>query len=639
MATKKPTKVKIVRTSEPVAEKAAKKVSEVANVDHTFDMKERRDLIVYILNQIAERKSSFSGKAYKTAAKAFEQYEGKMSLSELKKIKGIGKSTSEVIMEVYTKGESTSLNKLLEAEKDSAVETSIVKLFQTIKYIGEPKAKELYKLGYTTIENLQDNIDEIKLTKNQRLCIQYYEDLKERIPRSEMDEYRNLFVEKFNCTDYLETPKRNQFRWAICGSYRRGLEHSGDIDLIVMEKDLEDILTLLSDYIVETLVKGNHKFGGLIRLKKSCRQIDITVFEQKNWYYALMHSTGSEHFATLCRSRAKQLGYKILNTYGLYTEDDELVEANSEEEIMEHLEVEYILPSGRSNDLLALTPTDKELNNVSILCYNIAKNNTSEYYELITDHILDSQYDIVCLQETTRHSIPIIMNKLSEFYDYQLGNKLIKWHPDLPDKKQPKGQDVMTLVKKDVSTDSIFENEQLGQNHRRTMIFYKGMINNAKVICSNAHLDSKFYTDESTAIKAEQLKQANLFFESEDDSYFKFFVGDTNFTGRTQFENERLAISDAKMVDLWELLTPDFDPTSNDQKTFEWKTRDSTWRSPENVRTEELCNIKKGEHYRLDRILVDQSSMDMLDLKNSSIEILRNDWSDHDGLSIKLALR
>jgi DNA polymerase beta len=607
-----------------------------------------KTLVIEILNRIASNTKGYSGTAFKKAALAFESYDGLVDKKEIMKIKGIGKSTLEVIMEVLKDGKSTRLNDLLSLDEKKSTEETTIELFKTIKYIGEPKAKELYDSGYRTIKELQEllrddiNNPELKLTHNQRLGIRYDDDLKEKIPRCVMDQYRNLFIDKFECKDNILNPTDEEFRWAICGSYRRGLSESGDIDLIVMSKEIDEVLVLLKDYIVETFVKGNHKFGGLIKLSdlSTVRQIDITVFEEKNWYYALLHSTGSEHFATLCRSRAKQLGYKILNTYGLYLENDVLVPANSEEQIMQHLFVEYIPPSGRTKTLASLTKLDGEMKipqytrNFRLLCYNIAKNNTFEYYNKIVDHIIAGEFDIVCLQEVTRWSLQVIISRLSDLYSYKIGNKLSTFDIRLPEKKQPKGQDVMTLFRKPLHVDFLAEN--LTRNPKRTMICSDGTVSTKNIICCNAHFDSKWDTDEATAIKASQLKQVEDFFEYTSTNSFRFYIGDTNFTGGAQLEGENKAVSDAGLIDLWEILTPGFDITDNDQKSLIWKTRDSTWRSPENPRIAELCTRKRNKHYRLDRMLVDKKCVDMIDIERSSITILKENWSDHDGLTVNI---
>ena len=111
----------------------------------------------------------------------------------------------------------------------------------------------------------------------------------------------------------------------ICGSYRRGLESSGDIDLLISglteeddkKFDLIDFVKYLTEegLIIDHLTeKGTTKFMGVC--DKGYR-IDIRFIPHESFGAALMYFTGSKTFNTLVRTEALKQGY-TLEEYGLY---------------------------------------------------------------------------------------------------------------------------------------------------------------------------------------------------------------------------------------------------------------------------------------------------------------------------------
>jgi DNA polymerase/3'-5' exonuclease PolX len=58
--------------------------------------------------------------------------------------------------------------------------------------------------------------------------------------------------------------------------------------------------------------------------------------------------------------RAHEMGFKILNEYGLFTEDGELVPTNNEEDIFEALQVKYLEPMERHENLSHLQKLEKQ---------------------------------------------------------------------------------------------------------------------------------------------------------------------------------------------------------------------------------------------------------------------------------------
>ena len=103
--------------------------------------------------------------------------------------------------------------------------------------IGPSFAKKLVKHKIYNINDLKKayNKGRVKLTNTQLLGIKYNTDLKERIPRKEIDSFKKTLQKITKSID----PKLS---FEIMGSYRRGLPSSGDIDVLIYHLDKQRLL-------------------------------------------------------------------------------------------------------------------------------------------------------------------------------------------------------------------------------------------------------------------------------------------------------------------------------------------------------------------------------------------------------------
>jgi DNA polymerase beta len=129
--------------------------------------------------------------------------------------------------------------------------------------IGPKKADELVKAGITTIADLRAHPEQ--LNDVQKIGLKYFEDIETRIPRQEIDEYKKILLPIFQAT----TPAGS--RMEIVGSYRRGAQNSGDIDIIttgadanVMKKFMDRLIEM--KIVIEILSRGKTKSLTIARL-------------------------------------------------------------------------------------------------------------------------------------------------------------------------------------------------------------------------------------------------------------------------------------------------------------------------------------------------------------------------------------
>jgi len=219
--------------------------------------------------------------------------------------------------------------------------------------VGPKKAKELVGKGISTIAQLRERQDEL-LNNVQKAGLKYYEDILERIPRSEIDEYNKVFKAAFDKAFVAES------RYEIVGSYRRGAHTSGDIDVIITSPDPKMFSRFVSELkemniLLEILSSGNTKCLVIARLPnhKTARRVDFMYTSPEEYPFAVLYFTGSKTFNTVMRGHALKLGVS-LNEHGLYKKEvgkakEEKIASvfKDEKDVFDYLKMEYNTPEDR----------------------------------------------------------------------------------------------------------------------------------------------------------------------------------------------------------------------------------------------------------------------------------------------------
>uniref|UniRef100_A0A6C0D331 DNA polymerase beta n=1 Tax=viral metagenome TaxID=1070528 RepID=A0A6C0D331_9ZZZZ len=246
------------------------------------------------------------------------------------------------------------------------IETGTLRLFEREKElpenlltdiygIGPKKAKDLVEKGIRTIAQLRERQDEL-LNTNQKAGLKYYEDIMERIPRDEIDEYNEVFDNIFKGIQQDKTVDK----YEIVGSYRRGAKTSGDIDVIVTASDptlFKQFIDILKtqNIIIEILSQGKTKCLVITKLPlhKYARRVDFMYTSLEEYPFAILYFTGSKAFNTMMRGHALQQGTS-LNEHGLFKKEqgkakEEKVAQTflSERDIFDYLHLKYKKPEER----------------------------------------------------------------------------------------------------------------------------------------------------------------------------------------------------------------------------------------------------------------------------------------------------
>jgi DNA polymerase IV len=212
-----------------------------------------------------------------------------------------------------------------------------------------------------------------KLTNNQRLGIEHYDDLLQRIPREEVTALADIVRAASATVD-------SEVEVTIGGSYRRGAATSGDLDCLMTKpctKSSNELLYFLHNLVMRLTDSGflvaplaqpskrdssGSKWHGCCVLpgspKPIWRRIDLLLVPETELGAALIYFTGDDIFNRSIRLLAGRKYNRSLNQRGLYKNvmrgpgrvklnDGELEEAADEKKIFAILGVPWRPPEQR----------------------------------------------------------------------------------------------------------------------------------------------------------------------------------------------------------------------------------------------------------------------------------------------------
>ncbi len=272
-----------------------------------------------------------------------------VSGTQAQKLDGVGPGIAAHITEIIKTGRLKSIE---ERSEDSIIRQITMEKFMSIWGVGPKHAKTWYTKGHRDIEDLVSE----KLTEQQKVGVKYYEDLKLKIPRAEAEAI-------FSAIKYNINKKFPQSKVELVGSYRRGAEEMGDLDIMVSHDPkikggvaLNIIINLLTEQgiVTDAPVLGAEKFMGIAigHELKIFRRVDIRMVPVAEWGTSLLHHTGSDSFNKQIRLQASQMGYK-LSEKGLFKlsvkdDGDELIPTLNEKDVLKILDIPYVEPKDRN---------------------------------------------------------------------------------------------------------------------------------------------------------------------------------------------------------------------------------------------------------------------------------------------------
>ncbi|KAI0842133.1 hypothetical protein F5Y06DRAFT_168559 [Hypoxylon sp. FL0890] len=218
----------------------------------------------------------------------------------------------------------------------------VLALFLQIYGVGQAQAQKWIAQGFRTLDDLKNKAE---LSTNQKIGLEHFDDLNTRIPRREVEALAS-------CVKRMAAVIDHDVELIVGGSYRRGADSSGDIDLIITKRGTSSTseLTPFLNRLIDTLTKegfltaalaahhggaddteGGSKWHGCCVLPESAfpgpkdeyrpiwRRIDLLLVPQTQIGAALIYFTGNDIFNRSIRLLARKKGMR-LNQRGLYTD-------------------------------------------------------------------------------------------------------------------------------------------------------------------------------------------------------------------------------------------------------------------------------------------------------------------------------
>ncbi len=302
-----------------------------------------------LLYKYQGNKDRFRELSYERAARAIEESDEDICLliSKYKKIKGIGKSIADKIIEFSSTGKIKRYEELKLTCPTELIDLLHVRGFgpATLKIIHE-------QLGINTKEQLIDTLKTDKVKSIKGFGLKKIESIKEGLKLHESFQNRMLLWDAIKIADsVMEWVKKCKWVKQVeyAGSLRRQKETIGDIDLVVscdLRHVLEVVNHLTDSLFANSIIsKGNERVS--IINKEWNKQIDFLLVPEEEWGSALQHFTGSKEHNITMRTIAQKKDLKLSEHGILNLKNNQLVQFKTEKEFYNYLGYDWMSPEMR----------------------------------------------------------------------------------------------------------------------------------------------------------------------------------------------------------------------------------------------------------------------------------------------------
>ncbi len=266
---------------------------------------------------------------------------------QLTDIDGIGKDLAEKIGTLLATGSLPMLAELLER-----IPSTVLALLR-VPGLGPKKAAILYQeLGVNSLEDLRNVCEAEQVRGLKGFGAKTEATILKGLAVAETALERMRWVEADAVvTELLDFLRQHAGikQMEMAGSYRRGCETVGDLDVLVEAADASAVMDHFGNYpeIADVLACGDTKMS--VRLAHGL-QIDLRVVPSESFGAALQYFTGSKDHNVVVRGRAKQQGLKV-NEWGVFREDAQEAETylagRTEEDVYAALGLPWFPPEVR----------------------------------------------------------------------------------------------------------------------------------------------------------------------------------------------------------------------------------------------------------------------------------------------------
>ncbi|QDT73093.1 DNA polymerase/3'-5' exonuclease PolX [Lacipirellula limnantheis] len=226
----------------------------------------------------------------------------------LTELEGIGKDLAEKIATLLATGTLPML-----VELQAQIPAGVLTLSR-VPGVGPKKAAALHKeLGISSLAELRAACEEQRVRGLKGFGAKTEETILKGLAVAEEAGVRMRWADAERVVDALLEHMRGEpaiKQLEIAGSFRRGRETIGDLDLLVDATDVPAAMDRFGAFpqVQETLARGDTKMT--VRLASGL-QVDLRVVPAESFGAALQYFTGSKDHNVIVRGRAKQQGLKV----------------------------------------------------------------------------------------------------------------------------------------------------------------------------------------------------------------------------------------------------------------------------------------------------------------------------------------
>jgi DNA polymerase (family 10) len=262
----------------------------------------------------------FRVRAYRGAARTLEAFPEPLTDwiaagdRPLTDIPGIGLDLAEKIKTLVETGQLPLLEELR-----AQVPAGVLALLR-IPGLGPKKVSQLYhQLGIQDFEQLRVACEAGTVAKLKGFGAKTQQSILQGIDLAKTASLRLYWSKANELAEALRSHMRECAsieQLELAGSYRRGKETVGDLDLLVVSPAVTEVMDHFGRFptAAQIIARGDTKMS--LRTEAGF-QIDLRVVPHESFGAALQYFTGSKEHNVVLRGRAKQLGLKI-NEYGVF---------------------------------------------------------------------------------------------------------------------------------------------------------------------------------------------------------------------------------------------------------------------------------------------------------------------------------
>ncbi len=246
----------------------------------------------------------------------------------LQDIEGIGHDLAEKTATLVKTGSLPMLEELL-----AQIPESVLAILR-VPGLGPKRAAQLFReLNVATLDELRAACTSHKVQELKGFGVKTEEAILEGLAIASEAEKRILWIEAeghvHEILTHMEGCKAVQII-AAAGSYRRGKETVGDLDFLVVTRDVPAVMDRLAGFegVASIIARGDTKMS--LRLQGGV-QVDLRAVAAESFGAALQYFTGSKEHNIILRGRAKDQGLKI-NEYGVFR-GEKSIAGRTEEEV------------------------------------------------------------------------------------------------------------------------------------------------------------------------------------------------------------------------------------------------------------------------------------------------------------------